>query len=140
MSPVNTILVVDDDPMSSAWTRMHLAQSGYEVFEVHSGREAIEWLAAQTPALVILDVVMPGMSGLEVCRWIRQNEKTRQIPVIFLTYKDRLQEILQGREAGSDLYLVKPVPRNRLLTLVEMFLPKDGPPIKKTPPQGTQPN
>src|SRR6266850_1973873 len=77
--------------------------------------------------LVILDVSMPGLSGYDVCRKIRQEEKTRDLPVIFLTAKGMLVDMTEGEEAGSDLYLVKPVLATKLLNMVGMFLSDDTP-------------
>jgi putative two-component system response regulator len=81
--------------------------------------------------LVILDVAMPGLSGYDVCRTIRQDPRTQDVPVIFLTAKGMLMDMTEGEQAGSDLYLIKPVLATKLLNMVGMFLSDDSPLSKK---------
>jgi DNA-binding response OmpR family regulator len=122
------ILAVDDDLAALRALRQILTQKGYEVAVAASGDEALEWLSqGTTPDLVILDVAMPGLSGLETCRRIRTDPRFRETPVIFLTAKGMLSDMAEGLEAGSDLYLVKPVLATRLVALVGMFLSPEAP-------------
>ena len=121
------ILAVDDDLAALRALRQILTQKGYDVAVAASGDEALEWLRQGTPDLVILDVAMPGLSGLETCRRIRTDPRFRETPVIFLTAKGMLSEMAEGLEAGSDLYLVKPVLASRLVALVGMFLSPEAP-------------
>jgi CheY-like chemotaxis protein len=132
------ILLVDDEPVGAAATRLHLLEAGYDCTLVLSGNAAIDWLRSNKADLVILDVVMPVLSGFDVCRWIRQNVETRHVPVIFLTHKDEPKDILEGRSIGSDLYLSKPAPRNKLLNLVGLFLSPLGCLKRKTAPAQQQ--
>ena len=125
------ILAVDDDATALGALRQILVQKGYDVSTAPTGHDALTALANGTFDLCILDVSMPGLSGYEVCRKIRQEDKTRDLPVIFLTAKGMLVDMTEGEEAGSDLYLVKPVLATKLLNMVGMFLSDDTPLAKK---------
>ena len=132
------ILAVDDDATALGALRQILVQKGYDVSTAPNGHDALTALRNSTFDLVILDVSMPGLSGYEVCRKIRQEEKTRDLPVIFLTAKGMLVDMTEGEEAGSDLYLVKPVLATKLLNMVGMFLSDDTPLAKKRRAAPTQ--
>src|SRR5687767_13656614 len=126
------ILAVDDDATALGALRQILAQKGYEVTTAGSGEDALVTVAGDTAFdLIILDVAMPGMTGFEVCRKLRQAERTAHTPVIFLTAKGRLMDMAEGEDAGSDLYLIKPVLATKLLNMVGMFLSDDGPLAKR---------
>ena len=126
------ILAVDDDSTALGALRQILAQKGYDVTTAANGQDALETLNAD-PAfdLVILDVAMPEMNGYEVCRAIRADERTSHVPVIFLTAKGLLMDMAEGEDAGSDLYLIKPVLATKLINMVGMFLSSDAPLAKK---------
>jgi len=113
------ILVVDDDPLATGPLRQILAEKGYEVAAVAGGDEALALLGRDAFDLVLLDVLMPGLSGYDVCRRIREDPRTRELPVVFLTGRGEGKD---GAEAGSDLYLVKPVLATKLLRMVEAAL------------------
>ena len=132
------ILAVDDDATALGALRQILVQKGYDVSTAPNGHDALTALAGGSFDLVILDVSMPGLSGYDVCRKIRQEDKTRDLPVIFLTAKGMLVDMTEGEEAGSDLYLVKPVLATKLLNMVGMFLSDDGPLAKKRRSAPTQ--
>ena len=126
------ILAVDDDATALGALRQILAQKGYEVTTAGNGEAALEILSGDgTFDLVILDVAMPGMTGYDVCRKLRQDERTRDTPVIFLTAKGMLMDMAEGEDAGSDLYLIKPVLATKLLNMVAMFLSDDTPLAKR---------
>ena len=126
------ILAVDDDSTALGALRQILAQKGYEVTTAGNGDDALAILGGNaTFDLIILDVAMPGMTGYEVCRKLRQAESTAHTPVIFLTAKGRLMDMAEGEDAGSDLYLIKPVLASKLLNMVGMFLSDDGPLAKR---------
>ena len=132
------ILAVDDGATAHGALRQILVQKGYDVSTAPNGHDALRALAGGSFDLVILDVSMPGLSGYDVCRKIRQGEKTRDVPVIFLTAKGMLVDMTEGEEAGSDLYLVKPVLATKLLNMVGMFLSDDTPLAKKRRTAPTQ--
>ena len=131
MSARKRILAVDDDPTAVAALRQILSQRGYDVTTTASGEEAAALLAEQTFDLAILDVSLPGISGYDLCRQIRKDGRTQDLPVIFLTAKALLLDQAEGEDAGSDLYLVKPVLATKLLNMVGMFLSDDAPLAKK---------
>jgi len=132
------ILAVDDDATALGALRQILIQKGYDVSTAGNGHDALGLLAAGSFDLVILDVSMPGLSGYDVCRKIREEPKTHDLPVIFLTAKGMLMDMTEGENAGSDLYLVKPVLATKLLNMVGMFLSDDTPLAKKRRPAPTQ--
>jgi len=134
MSTRKRILAVDDDPTAVAALRQILSQRGYDVTTTASGEEAAAVLAEQTFDLAILDVSLPGISGYDLCRQIRKDGRTQDLPVIFLTAKALLLDQAEGEDAGSDLYLVKPVLATKLLNMVGMFLSDDAPLAKKRQP------
>jgi DNA-binding response OmpR family regulator len=125
------ILTVDDDPTAVGALRQILTQKGYEVATASSGEEALAVLADQAFDLAILDVSLPGISGYDVCRKVRKDARTVDLPVIFLTARALLMDMAEGEDAGSDLYLIKPVLATKLLSMVGMFLSDDAPLAKK---------
>lgn len=136
MADRKRILAVDDDAPALSALKQNLAQRGYDVQTAPSGEEALELIERESYDLFILDVNMPGMNGLEVCKRIRQNPKTQDTPVIFLTAKGMVTDMLEGKDAGSDLYLVKPVLASKIVNMVGIFLSSDSPLAKK--PKGAR--
>jgi|Deesub1362A_J573_1020465.scaffolds.fasta_scaffold06510_3 DNA-binding response OmpR family regulator len=116
------ILIIDDEPEIITLTRMMLQKAGYEVIEAESGKEGLEILEKDKIDLVLLDVVMPGMNGWEVCRKIKADEKLRQIPVVMFTVYDSREDIIRSHECGADAYLSKPFDREELLDVVRRLL------------------
>jgi DNA-binding response OmpR family regulator len=124
------ILAVDDDPLASEPLRQILTEKGYDVRTATNGDDALAVLAAESFDLVLLDVGMPGPSGFDVCRSIRGNPTTEDLPVVFLTGHSAGSDIAQGVQAGSDLYLVKPVLATKLLGHVESLLARPRKPAR----------
>ncbi len=102
------VLVVDDHPSSRMAASALLAVEGYAVLEAENGPNAIDLVLAEDPDLILLDVMMPGMDGYEVCRRLKADDHTRLIPVVFVTALDDRQARLRGIEAGGDVFLIKP--------------------------------
>lgn len=116
------VLVVDDDPDVLGTLTRALTRDGYQVSCVASGYEALEQLKQRTPDLIILDVVMPGLTGIEVCKRIRSNDAYNQVPVLFLSAHGQTTDIIDGLDAGGDDYVVKPFELSELRARVRALL------------------
>lgn len=116
------ILVVDDHSASRMTAVALLAMEGYEVIEADSGAAAIAMVAQKQPDLILLDVMMPEMDGFEVCHIIKQDEQTRQIPVIFITALNDKRSRIRGIEAGAGDFLTKPFDRLELAARVKSLV------------------
>ena len=113
------ILVVDDDPPSVKMTAFLLREEGYEVVSADNGRKALEMMQSEAPDLVIMDVMMPHIDGLEVTRRIRQ---TMDVPIIILSAKGETADKVSGLEVGADDYLSKPFEPSELIARVRAVL------------------
>ncbi|MFN2645355.1 MAG: response regulator [Burkholderiales bacterium] len=116
------ILVVDDTPQNVKLLADLLSAKGYDVSTAASGEQALESIARQPPDLVLLDIMMPGINGYEVCRKIRENPATALLPVVLATSLDPNQERVKGIEAGADDFLPKPVNQAELFARVKSLL------------------
>ena len=122
MSVKRTIMVVEDERDIRELVRFHLEQEGYAVREAETGEQALTQAAADRPALIVLDIMLPGVDGLEVCRRLRAAEATRALPVIMLTAKAAEVDRVLGLELGADDYLTKPFSPRELLARVRAVL------------------
>ncbi len=119
-----SILVVDDEPMSRNLLRLMLVRANFNVFEAEDGLDALNKLAGRRPDLLILDVMMPGLDGLAVCREVRSNVDMFGLPIIMLSAKTDYASIQQGFAAGASQYLTKPISADELTTHVRAMLEK----------------
>lgn len=118
------ILVVDDDARLREVVRYALDRAGFAVEEARDGREALERFAASPPDLLVLDVLMPELDGLEVCRRIRQKS---ELPIVFLSSRDEELDRVLGLELGGDDYLTKPFSPRELVSRVKAVLRRARP-------------
>lgn len=119
-----SVLVVDDEPMTRTLLQLMLAPADCEVIEAEDGLDALEKIEQNLPDLVILDVMMPRMDGITLCRHLRQEARTALLPVIMLSAKTSAEAVQEGLLAGADKYLTKPVSRRELVDSVEELAPK----------------
>jgi two-component system phosphate regulon response regulator PhoB len=127
------ILVVDDEPDIAALVAYHLAREAYRVRTAATGPEAISAMEAEAPDLVVLDLMLPGMSGLAVLKEIRARAELAQIPVILLTALREEQQRIDGLALGADDYVAKPFSPRELVLRVGAVLRR----VRQTPPSGT---
>ena len=128
------ILVVEDDPDIAELVARYLDKAGFTTERVVSGRDALTAIAARPPDLLLLDLMLPHLDGLEVCRLIRGNEATSTLPIIMLTARAEESERIVGLEIGADDYLAKPFSPGELVARVRALLRRAqraaGPPAK----------
>ena len=117
-----TILVVDDDRDICEALKIYLAPAGHDVLTAYNGKEALEVLAKEQVDLVLMDIMMPQMDGWETLREIRNNEKTKYLPVIMITAVNEEHKIVAGLRHGADDYVVKPFILPNLLARIEAVL------------------
>lgn len=116
------VLVVDDHSASRMTAVALLSVEGYDVYEAESGPSALKSVSQTDPDLILLDVMMPGMDGFEVCRYLKQDEQTRLIPVIFITALNDRRSRIKGIEAGGDDFLTKPFDHLELSARVKSLI------------------
>jgi DNA-binding response OmpR family regulator len=126
------ILIADDEPNIVAALEFLLQQGGYEVRVAKNGEEALSLIELQVPDLVLLDVMMPQISGYEVCRRIRERAHWRGIKVIMLSAKGRDAEVSRGLSLGADLYVTKPFSTRDLLAKVRELLGSGAAPLQES--------
>jgi len=122
------VLVVDDEPDITALVAYHLARAGYRVKTAATGTEALEAVEAEPPDLIVLDLMLPGRSGLDVLADLRRREETRDIGVILLTARREEVDRIKGLAEGADDYLTKPFSPDELVLRVKAVLRRLGAP------------
>jgi len=120
------ILIVDDEPDIVALVSYNLKKEGYAVAAVHDGGEALDIVKIKEFDLIILDLMLPGVHGMEVCRLLRGAPRTRNIPIIMLTAKGDEADRVRGLETGADDYMAKPFSPRELIARVKAVLRRSG--------------
>jgi DNA-binding response OmpR family regulator len=133
MTTERTIVVVEDDPSIADLLDLYLRKEGFRVLLADSGERGLEFVARDKPVVVILDIGLPGIDGLEVCRRIRATSK---VPVLFLTARDDEVDRILGLEMGGDDYVTKPFSPREIVARVKAILRRidDAQPAKETNP------
>ncbi|MCB2204057.1 response regulator transcription factor [bacterium] len=122
MSSKGRILVVEDEEEILELVSYNLSKEGYTVDSVISGEDALSYMKTSTPELILLDLMLPGVDGLEVCKSIKNNPATAQVSIIMLTARSEEADIVTGLELGADDYITKPFSRRVLLARVKAVL------------------
>ena len=118
----HSVLVVEDEEDIMEVIRFNLEKEGYEVHQALSGEKALQVIENNLPSLVLLDLMLPGINGLDLCRIFKQNDRTKAIPVIMLTAKSEDADIVAGLEMGAEDYITKPFSPRVLLARVRTVL------------------
>jgi two-component system alkaline phosphatase synthesis response regulator PhoP len=118
------ILIVEDEPHIIVALKFLMEQCGYQVVIAYDGEGAIESIDKFKPDLILLDIVLPGIDGFEVCEVVRLNPKWQEIKIVFLTAKNDEVDIAKGLAVGADAYIMKPFSNARLVSKVEDLLSK----------------
>ncbi len=128
-----TVLVVEDEASIASFVAMYLRNAGYEVKVAPSGRDALNLAESQTPSLIVLDLMLPDIDGIEVCRRLRQSS---DVPILMLTARDEDVDKIVGLEVGADDYLTKPFNPRELVARVKSILRRST--SERKEPQTTQ--
>jgi len=121
---MSTIMIVDDSVTLREMISDMLKKSGVNVIEASNGEEALEHLKEHSPDLVVLDVVMPKMNGYELCRHIKKDPKTQNVPVLMCSSKSQEFDRYWGMKQGADAYIAKPFHPQELIATIKQLLKK----------------
>jgi twitching motility two-component system response regulator PilH len=116
------VLIVDDSKTEILRFSRLLEKDGHQIVTAASGEEGIELACSETPDVILMDIVMPGLNGFQATRHLTRNEKTKSIPVIIVTTKNQETDKVWGKRQGASAYLTKPVAENLLLDTVKELL------------------
>jgi DNA-binding response OmpR family regulator len=108
------VLIVDDEPSMVSVLQRHVSNAGYEIATATNGQEALDKIQQDELDLVLLDLMMPGMNGFETCRQIRENEKTRKLPVLIITALRSEADSASAAACGANEFIVKPIDGSHL--------------------------
>jgi len=119
---METALIVEDSPTQRGIITGFLQELGINVVVANSGEEALEKVQSLSPNLIVLDVVLPGRSGFEICRDLKNQEKTKQIPIIICSTKDSEMDKFWGMKQGANAYLAKPLNQEEFVRTVKQLI------------------
>jgi DNA-binding response OmpR family regulator len=128
------VLLIDDDASFRKAVSNSLSLDGFQIIQAPSGKAGITLAQSEAPDLVVLDLIMPGMKGLEVCQVLKQDASTARIPILILTANDRDGQDIACLDMGADDYLTKPVKGERLLAYIRALLRRTASEEKEAPP------
>ena len=114
-----TVLVVEDTPSERELITSYLRDGGYNVIHAHNGKEGLKKSMEEKPDIVVTDVVMPEMNGFELCRSLKKNPATQNLPVVVCTSKNQELDRLWGMKQGADIYITKPFTREDIIRAVK---------------------
>lgn len=116
---MSTILIVEDNPSEMELISHYLKEGGYTVINAVGAKEALNKVSEQKPDVIITDVVMPGMSGFELCRRLKTHPATEKVPIVICSSKNQEIDRLWGMKQGADAYLTKPFTREQILRAIK---------------------
>ncbi len=116
------VLAIDDDAVQRAMIKKALENQGYRVFLAENGARGLEIAFKERPDVILLDVMMPGMRGDEVCRKLKSDSRTKDIPVLFLTSLDDPKDVILHYDLGAEIHLTKPINSKELISQIEITL------------------
>ena len=122
--PKKKILIVEDEESLLKLESILLTSKGFEVKGVANGRAALEEIQKSHPDLILLDIMLPEMDGFEVCKKIKEDPQTRDIPVIMLTAKKTREDMEKGKEVGADCYITKPFKSAMVIETIQRYISK----------------
>ncbi|MBT4540726.1 response regulator [Candidatus Woesearchaeota archaeon] len=122
MEERKNVLIVDDEPHIVNLIKLSLNKDKYNVTGAYSGREALMHIDKSIPDLVVLDLMMPGVNGYELCKALRENPKTRNVPVLILSAKSQMNDKLHAIDVGADDYMTKPFDPMELVKRIKLNL------------------
>ena len=130
-----TVLIVEDEEDILALLHFNLIKAGYEVICSSCGEDGLQQVEARRPDLILLDLMLPGIDGLEICRRLKMDEKNHDLPIIMLTARGEERDVVQGLEMGADDYVTKPFSIKVLLARVQAVLRRNMAETENTEPQ-----
>ncbi len=131
MSKKNRILIAEDEDALRTLLKYNLEKEGYDVIEASDGDEALKHLNERLPDILLVDWMMPGVSGIEVCRHVRQKPESRGLPIIMLTARGEESDRIRGLDMGADDYLIKPFAITELLARVRAVMRRMRPAVSE---------
>lgn len=129
---MSTLLLVEDDKDIIESLEYNLKKEGFSVIKAHDGLQGVKLAETKLPNLILLDLMLPGIDGLEVCRRLKKNQKTAGIPIIMLTAKGTETDKVVGLEVGADDYVTKPFSNKELIARIKVILRRAAKPVTES--------